>query len=121
MSAEWPSTLPSAFVLGHTDQPQVQVAAFEPAVGAPLLYQVGDSRARSFSGKARISDAQRLIFLDFFQTTLAGGSRRFELESASFDGERWLCQFDATGPYRLEGAAAGWWLEVALVLVRRLS
>lgn len=112
--------LPADLILGHTESAPANRAAFEPLVGAPVLYQMGDSPVRTVPGRLRISDAQREIFLAFFTETLAQGTRRFALESSAFDGQTWLCQLDAEQPYQLEGAAAGWWLQLSLVLVRRL-
>lgn len=121
MSAAWPVSLPSAWLIGHTETPQPQSVAFEPLVGAPLLYQVGAARTGMAEGRMRISNAQRLTFLAFYQADLAYGTRRFTLTSASLDGETWLLQLDQAQPYQLEAAAAGWWLTVRVVLVRRLA
>ncbi len=121
MSALWPVSLPSDLLLGHTEGPPSNVAGFKPLIGAPALYQIGDSPARAVPGRLRISDAQRVTFLEFYQQTLRMGTRPFELTSSAFDGATWLCQFAAENPYQLAGAAAGWWLELSLVLVRQLA
>lgn len=121
MSWTWPSSVPSDLVLTHTEGAPRNVAAFAPMVGPPLLYQVGDVRSVAVQGRIRITDAQRAAFLAWFYDDVAQGSRQFSLTSASFDGETWLCQFDAEQPFALEGAAAGWWLTVSLALVLRLA
>lgn len=99
----------------------MNLAEFLPQVGAPALYQIGDSPVVRVSGRVRVTDDQAADFIEFYTETLAMGSRRFTLESDSFDGQEWICQFAKDGPYQLEGAAAGWWLQLSLVLVRRIS
>jgi hypothetical protein len=118
---EWPAELPTDLLIGHSETALANLAAFQPLVGAPALYQVGDSQVRTVPGRLRISDAQRLVWLDFYSDTLAMGTRRFSLQSSGFDGETWQCQLADQQPYQLEGAAAGWWLTLSLVLVRRLA
>lgn len=121
MAETWPASLPTSLVLGFTEGNPKNVAQFEPMVGAPLLYHVGDQRSRMVSGRWRISNAQRATFRTWYEQTLRMGARRFELTSDSFDGGTWLCQFAHPESYTLEGAAGGWWLTVSIMLVRQLA
>lgn len=121
MSIVWPVTLPADLILGHPQSAPANVAAFQPMLGAPALYQMGDSPVHTVQGRLRISDAQRVTFRTFYEQTLRMGTRPFEFTSSAFDGETWLCQFAASGAFELTGAAAGWWLQLSLVLLRQLA
>ena len=121
MLATWPASLPQAMLLQHNEGAPSNVSAFQPMVGEPALFQTGSSRARAVSGSLRISDVQRATFLTFYETTLSMGTRQFEWTSDSFDGETWRLQFAEDGAYTLIAQAAGWILQVSLMMVRRVS
>lgn len=121
--AEWPESLPQAMLLEHMSGGELDVVTFRPQVGAPILYQVGNSRSYPVRGRLRLSDAQLDTFLEFFRDTLRNGSRRFDWTSASFDGGTMRLQFDVEGgePFSYNAMAAGWMLSVSLIVVRQVA
>lgn len=119
--AEWPETLPQDMLLEHGHGPEVNVVAFRPQVGVPTLYQVGESQSRYIRGRLRISDAQLETFFTFYRETIRNGSRRFDWESASFDGATLRLQFDPDEPFTYSGMAGGWMLSVNLWVVREIA
>lgn len=119
--AEWPASLPQAMLLGHSNGSEVDVVAFAPQVGAPVLFQVGDSRSSAVQGTLRVSDSQLADFLEFYRDDLRNGSRRFDWTSDSFDGATLRLQFDPSNPFSYQAQAIGWLLSVSLTVVRQVA
>jgi hypothetical protein len=119
--ATWPSTLPQEMLLEHTHGSEANVVAFRPQVGVPTLYQVGETQSRYIRGRLRVSDAQLATFLEFYRDTVLHGSRRFDWESASFDGATLRLQFDPDEAFSYAGMASGWMLSLNLWVVREIA
>jgi len=74
----WPATLPQCPLLNGWDEtPQPSVTSFIPEVGPPKARRRSTAKVWISSVTYRMSNAQILTFLTFYETTLEDGSLPF--------------------------------------------
>lgn len=78
-TAAWPGTLPQCPTLNYSEQRQTNVVTFQPEVGEPKMRRRSTATAVLTSMNFRMTNAQVLTFLTFYETTLKDGSLPFDL------------------------------------------
>jgi len=77
-TAAWPTAL-GCPVLSFTEQPQPNVASFTPEVGPPKMRRRSTAKGWLTSFAFRMTRAQVVTFLTFYETTLEDGSLPFTM------------------------------------------
>lgn len=117
----WPESLPQEMVLNSSEGAPSAVATFEPMAGPPLQWVVGDSRSRDISGQVLLETEEELeTFLAFYLTDLVNGTRKFLWRRPGV-AEVAVFQFKHPDGYNLQNLARGYWLQLSLIYVRRIS
>lgn len=77
-TAAWPTSL-GCPILQFTETPQANVASFTPEVGPPKMRRRSTAKAWMTSVTFRMTRAQVVTFLTFYETTLEDGSLPFTM------------------------------------------
>lgn len=78
-TAAWPSTIPQCPILAFQEKPQTNVASFKPEVGPPKMRRRSTAKSWLTDVTFRMTNAQVVTFLTFYETTLEDGSLPFTM------------------------------------------
>lgn len=118
---DWlPEPFPQHLHLGNAEAAMRNAVAFEPANGAPALFQTGRSHARMISGELLLTDDEVAAFLEWFEDTVAMGTKQFRMLRTGTE-EVWVSQFAVDQPYALTGSPGSYRVTLNLMHVRRVA
>lgn len=113
----WPVTLPSRpIVPGYSRGPAANVIRTEMDAGAPYQRRVTTGAPKPLRCTIVVTDAQKAIFEDFYDTTLASGSLAFDWVQHE-SGAAVQYRFVHPGPWTItprNEAATSWRIDMQL-------